>query len=116
MAQVIEAFEQATGLDPQFALAWAQLSIELPRDAQGRQDTVKQEAALAARTRAEQLQPGLYEVELARVVYLYRVQYEYQQALDALHALEEIHTLDASALMLKEKRAIGCTYRDLRCE
>lgn len=101
VAQVIEAFEQATGLDPQFALAWAQLSIELSRDAQASQDPAKKEPALAALTRAEQLQPGLYEVELARIVYLYRVQYEYQQALDALDVLEERHTVDASALMLK---------------
>jgi tetratricopeptide (TPR) repeat protein len=101
VVEVIEAFEQATKLDPQFALAWAQLSIELSRYAQGSRDPARQEAALAARTRVEQLQPELYEVELARVVYLYRVQFEYQQALDALEALEEKHTLGASALMLK---------------
>jgi len=69
-AQVIAAFEEAVALDPEFAVAWAQLSIERSRDAQGTNDQVKRDAAKAALERARMLQPDLHEVELARVVYL----------------------------------------------
>jgi TolB-like protein len=100
-AQVIAAFEEAVALDPEFAVAWAQLSIERSRDAQGTNDQVKRDAAKAALERARMLQPDLHEVELARVVYLYRVQFEYRRALDALEALEDRGSLNSAELALK---------------
>ncbi len=98
---IIAAFEQAVRLDHQFALAWAQLSIERSRLAQMTGDAEMREAALASRARAHALHPDLEEVELARVVYLYRGLFEYEQALQVLETLGERSTLDASALMLK---------------
>ena len=100
-AQVIAAFEEAVALDPEFAVAWAQLSIERSRDAQATDDQVKRDAAKAALDRARMLQPDLHEVELARVVYLYRVQFEYRRALDALEALEDRGSLNSAELALK---------------
>lgn len=99
--RVIAAFEQAVSLDPDFTLAWAQLSIERSRAAQGSQDPAKGVAALSAKNRAAALNPQLYEVGLAGVIYLYRVEYEYSKALTALEVLGQQHNLTAPALMLK---------------
>ena len=98
---VIEAFERATALDPDFAEAWAQLSREYSRLVQGSANPEHKQAAEAAVNRAKQLQPGLYEAEVATVEYLYRAEFEYQRALDHLQALERQQALDTSALMLK---------------
>jgi len=101
----LAALEQAVGLDPQFALAWAQLSMQRSRLAQVTRDTASGaafgEAARAAYDRARALQPDLAEIELARAEYRYRVLFEYEQALQALEALEARSPLSASALMLK---------------
>ncbi|HKJ16908.1 MAG TPA: hypothetical protein VJ984_06160 [Xanthomonadales bacterium] len=97
----IEAFEQATTLDPEFALAWAQLSREYSRLAQGSADPEHRQAALMAINRAKELQPDLFEAEVAQVEYLYRAEFEYQLALDHLLALERRHTLNTSAMLLK---------------
>jgi len=97
----LAAFEQAASLDPEFALAWAHVSIQQSSLAQITHDTAFGEPALAALERARELQPNLAEVRLARAVYLYRVLFEYEQALQALEAPGENNSLDASALTLK---------------
>ena len=89
------------GLDPEFALAWAQLSVARTRLAQILDDEPLREAALTALARARTLQPDLLETELAWAVYLYRGLFEYEEALEVLEALEQTHGLNAYALELK---------------
>jgi len=101
VADAIAAFEEATLLDPEFAMAWAQLSISYSRLAQSSKEEDVVEAARAALERAVALEPELHEAEIARIVYLYRVEFEYAQALEALDALGSRQRLDASAIMLK---------------
>lgn len=97
----VAAFEQSVDLDPGFAHAWAQLSIERSRRAQGTNDAALAEAAFAALRKARELQPDLHDVELAKVVYLYRVKFEYDSALEALNSLADESALGAPALMLR---------------
>ena len=101
VALAISAFEQSVALDSEFTHAWAQLSIERSRRAQGTNDPVLEEAALAALDKARELQPGLHEVKLANVVYLYRVEFEYDSALQALQVLADQSSLGAPELMLR---------------
>lgn len=101
VTEAIEAFRQATILDPEFALAWAQLSREYSRHAQGSFNPERRQAALTALNRVKELQPDLFEAELAQVEFLYRVEFEYQLALDHLEALERRQALDSSALLLR---------------
>jgi tetratricopeptide (TPR) repeat protein len=79
----ISAYEEATALDPEFALAWAQLSrarstlyvnlFRSPDDA---------EAARVAAERAIALGPALPQARFARAFYLSAVRREHAQALD----------------------------------
>ncbi|HEV3409999.1 MAG TPA: tetratricopeptide repeat protein, partial [Chthoniobacterales bacterium] len=85
LLEMVGQFERATQLDPQFAVAWAYLSLaqtflyaELERTperlASGRE----------ALGRAEALQPDRSEVHLARAMYEYRARRDYEAALAAL--------------------------------
>ena len=98
---VVEAFEEAVRLDPEFALAWARLSTALVRVAAGSSDPDIPEAALAALAKARALQPGLQETELAWAEYLYRVMFEYEQALEALETLGERAAGNVAAISLR---------------
>jgi TolB-like protein len=98
---VVAAFEEAVRLDPEFALAWARLSIARTRLAQITDDAEIREFALAALAKARALQPDLLETELAWAIYLYRGLWEYEQALEALEALGGKDSLDAESLRLK---------------
>ncbi len=98
---VIRAFEEAVKHDPQFAQGWAQLSIERSRVAQAAGPQGGNDAALTALETAQELDPTLREVEVARAVYLYRVLFEYQQALEILEGLAASHPLRPTELMLK---------------
>ena len=98
---IVMAFEEAVELDPEFALAWARLSIARTRLAQMTADADMRQSALAALARARALQPDLLETELAWAVYLYRGLLEYQQAVEALEAIGEQTSLDAESLTLK---------------
>jgi tetratricopeptide (TPR) repeat protein len=98
---IAAALEEVVGLDPEFGLAWARLSIARTRLAQITGDADMRESALAALARARALQPELLETELAWVVYLYRGLREYEQAVEALEAIGEKASLDAEALTLK---------------
>jgi TolB-like protein len=110
---VAAAFEEAVRLDPEFALAWAQLSVVRTELVQLSEDAETREAALAALAKARVLQPDLQEVELAWVSYLYRVLHEYEQALEALEAVGEQSALSVSSLRLKSflYRRVG-RFRD----
>lgn len=83
----IAAYEEAVRLDPDFAEAWAQLSITSSFAFQSWGDPANANAAMAALTRARQLKPDLLEVELAWAQYIYRVLLEYRQALDVLESV-----------------------------
>jgi tetratricopeptide (TPR) repeat protein len=98
---IVTAFEEAVRLDPDFALAWARLSIARTRLAQISDKAEIREPALAALAKARALQPDLMETELAWVVYLYRGLWEYEQALEALEVLGDKGSLDAESLKLK---------------
>jgi TolB-like protein len=110
---IVNEFEGAVRLDPQFALAWARLSIARSRLAQITDDAEVRESALSALARAQALQPGLYETSLAWAVYLYRGQLEYEQALEAMEVLSERTSLDAETLQIKAwlTKRVG-RYRD----
>jgi TolB-like protein/cytochrome c-type biogenesis protein CcmH/NrfG len=102
----VAAFGEAVRLDPEFAVAWAQLSMARTRLAQISDDAEIRESALAALAKARALHPDLLETDLAWVVYLYRGMFEYEQALEALEALGQNGSLDADSLRLK-----GWLYR-----
>lgn len=86
----VQMYERAVQEDPEFALAHARLSIahsvvywfSIDRT-QMRRDT-----AAAALERAELLQPGLPEAQLARAIYYYRGFRDYEQALAELATVE----------------------------
>jgi len=96
----IEAYEEAIVLDPDFAEAWAQLSITRSFAFQVSEDPELANAAMAALTRARQLKPDLLEVEIAWAQYIYRVLREYRQALDVLTSLGERVAGNAYALSM----------------
>jgi TolB-like protein/Tfp pilus assembly protein PilF len=100
--QVVPLYAKAVGLDPQFALAWARLSVARsqlffngvdPNINTG--DRVKEEA-----DRAIQLQPELGEAWLAQGVYRYRVLRDFEGALKSYE--EALRRLPNSALVLEQ--------------
>lgn len=97
----MEAFQKAVQLDPEFALAWARLSIAYTNLARSTGDEEMEESALSALAKARAMQPGLLETELAWVVYLYRGLSEYEQALEALEAIGERAAQNVESLKLK---------------
>ena len=103
LLDITEAFEEAVALDPEFALAWARLSIARSALAQvyDSDSEANRAAALSALAEARELEPELIEVEIAWAQYLYRAMSEYEQALDALEALETRHSLGPDAIQLK---------------
>lgn len=99
---VIEALENAVQADPDFAEAWAHLSIAHSRYYQSfGGDSKHGAAALDARARAYALSPDLPQVIVADAVYQYRVLNEYQVALEKLEGLENAGSLPESTLILK---------------
>jgi tetratricopeptide (TPR) repeat protein len=97
---VIASYEEAVALDPDFALAWARLSIVRSELGQVTDDADMREAALTALAQARELDPELLETELAWVVYLYRGLLEYEQALNALEAIGKTASLSVDTLLL----------------
>src|SRR5438477_7152543 len=81
IAKSIEAFEEATRLDPQFALAWAQL---VRQDALAYQNfdrsPQRREAARQAVENAVRLAPNLAETQLAEGFYQYSFERNYDAA------------------------------------
>jgi TolB-like protein len=115
---VIAAYEEATRLDPSFALAWAHLSMAntslyARMDWESRDSYGARNAALGALARARSLQPDLLEAELAWVHHLDRGAGEYEQAVAALEALEDRGVVTARTTELKARslHRLG-RYRD----
>jgi len=89
--KVSAAFAEAVRLDPDFALAWAQLAMNNGYlyfnnvDT----DTITAESLKLATDNAVRLQPQLSESQLARGSYLYRVQRDFPGAQKAIEAALE---------------------------
>ena len=97
----VAAFEEAVRLDPEFAQAWAWLSAAHTRVSRNLFQKEASDAALAALSRARELQPGLLEAEIAWAEYQYRQMQEYAQALETLDGLGERIAGHVYALSLK---------------
>ena len=89
--EAIERLEQVVTLDPDFALAWAYLSIGHSEVYWFGYDRTQEriERARAAVDRAYDLAPALPEASLALGTYYYRTQRDYEAALSALGAARE---------------------------
>jgi TolB-like protein len=86
-----DMYERAVAADPEFALAWAELSVAHTLVYWAAEDRVQGriDAALGAVERAVALQPDLPEAHLAWADYYYRVTREFERALDELELAEE---------------------------
>lgn len=89
VTKALESFENAVRLDPNFALAWAQLSkmhstLFVYSDA----STARREAAQKALDMALRLQPDSLDTQLAEGYYHYRVRHDYDRAREIL---ERVH-------------------------
>ena len=101
LRRAISAYEEATALDPGFALAWAQLSraratlyvniLRAPEDA---------EAARAAAERAIALGPALPQSYFARAFYLSAVRREHAKALEEVARGRRVAPRDAELLSM----------------
>jgi TolB-like protein/Tfp pilus assembly protein PilF/tRNA A-37 threonylcarbamoyl transferase component Bud32 len=99
----IEMFERSVELDPEFALAWAELSmahsglINLGMD----KSPERLELAKEAVDRALELDPDLPEAHLAMAYYYYWGQRDYEPALEALAIAEQSMPEDQDVLIAK---------------
>ena len=85
LQEMVRQFERATELDPQFALAWAHLSLaESIHYAEMERTPERLAKSREALARAEALQPDRTEVHLARGMFEYRVRRDYDSAVAAL--------------------------------
>ena len=86
----IDAYQHAVSLDPEFAIAWAQLSrrhANLFSLAYDRSDA-RRDAARRALAEAQRLAPGLIDTETARGYYLFVVEGDLAGAERVFHELE----------------------------
>lgn len=90
----LAGFERAVDLDPEFADAWAGLSMIISWNAQGLSN-VKIERARKAITRADALTPGSASVEMARGYYAYYVERDFDTALEHFRAADRLRPSDA---------------------
>jgi len=99
----IEALEKAVGLDPEFAIAHAQLSIAHTELYwyQGDRSTERLRKAKAAADRALSLDPSLAAGHLALGVYHYHGQLDYDKALTELAIAERARPNDFETLFYK---------------
>ena len=96
---VLEAYRQAVQLDPDFALAWAELAREDIRAHWVGMDSTGElrkegEAALA---RAQELAPELPQTEMAHAVYLYYIQLDFAGALAGMNKVTKALPGDSDA-------------------
>ncbi|HUR93677.1 MAG TPA: protein kinase [Gemmatimonadales bacterium] len=101
LRNAISSYEEATALDPNFALAWAQLSrarstlyvnlLRTPEDA---------EAARVAAERAVALGPSLPQAHFARALYLSAVRREHVRALEEVARGRRTAPRDAELLSM----------------
>ncbi|MEJ2548986.1 MAG: tetratricopeptide repeat protein, partial [Gemmatimonadota bacterium] len=90
----LAGFERAVELDPEFADAWAGVSMILSWNAQTRAD-VDLERARAAISRAEALAPGSATAHLARGYYAYYVDRRFDDALEQFRTADRLRPSDA---------------------
>jgi TolB-like protein len=90
----LAGFERAVQLDPEFADAWAGVSMILSWNAQTRAD-VDLERARAAISRAEALAPGSATAHLARGYYAYYVDRRFDDALEQFRTADRLRPSDA---------------------
>ncbi|MCL7973942.1 MAG: hypothetical protein M8835_05220 [marine benthic group bacterium] len=90
----LAGFERAVELDPEFADAWAGLSMILSWNAQIRTD-VDLERARDAIERAAELAPGSGAVEMARGYYAYYVERRFEEALAHFRTADRLRPSDA---------------------
>ena len=86
---IFAAYREAVRLDPDFALAWAELSIIMYRGAWvglGPSDEWNAEATRAM-ARARELQPDLPQAEMARGVHMYYLERDFPGALEVMNSL-----------------------------
>jgi len=107
----IAAFEDAVRLDPDFAIAWAQLSrrhanfFSLAYD----RSVARREAAERALARATQLRPDLLEIQAARGYFLFVVKGDLEGAASVFRDLESRNpaSADAAAGLAQTSRELG---------
>jgi TolB-like protein len=99
--RMLDAYREATRLDPKFAIAWAHLARESFRVSWVGYDTTGAHVAEgeAALRRAEQLAPGLPQVEEARGVHMYYIKRDFAGALAVMEALKARLPNDADIWM-----------------
>jgi TolB-like protein/Flp pilus assembly protein TadD len=97
---IFAAYREAVRLDPDFALAWAQMATSMFRVAWvGLDPSGKLNAeATRALTRARALSPDLPQVELARGVHMYYVERDFPGALAVMNSLRARLPNDADLL------------------
>ena len=104
----VQMLERAVNLDPDFALAWAALSVEHSYLYLLRMDATEERAALSRQAvdRALALQPDLPEAHLALGLFHYRCRRDYARALDAFKVAEQGLPNDADLI-----NAVGAIRR-----
>ncbi len=90
----LAGFERAVELDPEFADAWAGLSMILSWNAQTRTG-VDLERARGAIERAEAIAPGSAAVQMARGYYAYYVERRFDDALEHFRTADRLRPSDA---------------------
>jgi TolB-like protein/DNA-binding winged helix-turn-helix (wHTH) protein len=111
----IAAFEEAVRLDPDFAIAWAQLSrrhanfFSLGYD----RSDARREAARQALENALRLRPDLNETQAARGYFMFVVEGDLEGAENAFRALEKRNpgSADAAAGLAQISRELGQAER-----
>ena len=103
---LVSAFREAATLDPEFAEAWAYLSVSLSfqflrRLMSGKIPTESRIEALEALDTASDLDEESPAVDLAWASYLHLVLLEHQEALEVLRALEARAPLNVYAVSMK---------------
>lgn len=112
-----ETYERAVAADPEFALAWAELSVAHTLVYWSTVDRTEARitAALDAVQRAVALRPDLPEAHLAWADYYYRVTREFERALEELDLAEEgipgsAHLYATRAYVLRRLHRFGASF------
>jgi len=101
VASSVEMYEQATRLDPQFALAFARLSEAHTRMYWFRHDRSKERLAMAgaAADKALELDPDMPEAHMALGRYYYQGYYDYDRAMEHLKTAQRSQPSNGHVLL-----------------
>jgi tetratricopeptide (TPR) repeat protein len=99
--QTVENYEQAVELDPEFALAYAELSRLHSQHYRTTMEPASAEAARQTLERALELAPELPDVQLAQAYYEMQVRQDYPRALEVSSRVESSRPNDAEALAVR---------------